>query len=200
MNQQLETTPGSEPGSITNLIPGLKERDRAAIQKLWEHFFQHLVRVAHSRLHNARCRDRGAEDIALEAFLSFCNQLARPDVNERFPDLRNRTNLWRLLVCFTVREAFDYDRKEKRRRAIVGGESALGELGFEPFAGREPAPEFSAQAAELLEPLPLALRDLVVRKMEGYTHEEIAREFGWSVSKVERKLKVIRTLLKAWEP
>ena len=32
-----------------------------------------------------------------------------------FPELHNRTHLWKLLACFTARQAFDLARKESRR-------------------------------------------------------------------------------------
>jgi len=40
------------------------------------------------------------------------------------------------------------------------------------------------------------LRGVVVDKMEGYTNQEIAARRGWSLGKVERKLRLIR---KTWE-
>ena len=87
--------------------------------------------------------------------------------------------------------------KEGRRRLLVGDEAALGADGFEPFAGREPPPEFGAAVADLLECLPTdELRRLAVARMEGRTNEEIARDLGRSLSTVERKLRRIRLL---WE-
>jgi ECF sigma factor len=191
------------PGSVSKLIPPLKSGDHAAVQQLWERFFQPLVGVARQRLQAARLGPWDEEDVALEAFFSFCRQLALPGASERFPRLHDRTHLWRLLVCFTVREAFDRRRKEERRREIVRGESALGEAGFEPFADREPAPEFEAAVGDLLAVLANDdLRWLALRKMEGRTNAEIARErgAGWAVSTVERKLKVIRKLWKDHAP
>lgn len=111
----------------------------------------------------------------MEAFREFCACLARPDAEQRFPRLHDRTHLWKLLVCFTVRSALDFNKKAARRQRIVGGESVLGELGFTGLVGREPVPEFAAAVAELLEPLPdETLRQVALRTMEGYTQEEIA--------------------------
>jgi DNA-directed RNA polymerase specialized sigma24 family protein len=44
------------------------------------------------------------------------------------------------------------------------------------------------------------LRRLALLRMEGYSREEIGEQFGWSVPTVDRKLKVIRTLWKEWDP
>jgi RNA polymerase sigma factor (sigma-70 family) len=188
------------PGSVTRLIPDLKEGDRQAMQSLWERYFQPLVRVARGRVRPDRCRAAGAEDIALEAFLEFCDRLTRPDADRRFPRLSDREHLWKLLVCFTVRTAFDFNQKQARRGEVVRGESALGDEGFAPFAGREPAPEFAAAVAELLDQLQDdLLRAVALRKMEGYTVPEIARALDCSASTVERKLRAIRSIWRSRE-
>lgn len=168
------------------------------MRQLWEHYFQPLVRLARSRMRPRACRVVEAEDIALEAFLEFCDRLARPDTDQRFPLLESRQHLWKLLACFTVRTAFDVQQKQNRREAIVRGESALGEDGFAPFAGREPPPEFSAAVTELLDQLQdEVLKSVALRKMEGWTVPEIARELDCSPSTVERKLRAIRSIWKA---
>jgi DNA-directed RNA polymerase specialized sigma24 family protein len=185
-------------GSLSRLIPDLKAGDRQAMQRLWEVYFQPLVRLARSRLPTARCRAAGAEDVALDAFLEFCDCLARPDADRRFPQLHSREHLWKLLACFTVRTAFDFNHKQARRRGVVRGESALGDEGFAPFAGREPPPEFSAVVAELLDQLrDDSLRTVALRKLEGWTVAEIAAELDCSASTVERKLRAIRSLWKS---
>lgn len=192
--------PNAAPGSLSRLIPGLKDGDRQAMQALWERTFQPLVRVARARLRADSCRGVEAEDVALEAFLELCQRLAQPDANERFPELTTRAHLWRLLVCFTVRAAFDLNVKQARRGRVMRGESALGEEGFAALAGREPAPEFAAAVAELLEQLQDAtLRAVALHKLEGRTVPEIAREMDCSPSTVERKLRAIRAIWKARE-
>ena len=180
---------GMAPGSVSRLLGGLRAGDEEAVRQLWHRYFQPLVRLARSRA------PRDAEDVALQAFWSLCEQLARPNAAERFPELHNRTHLWKLLACFTARQAFDLARKEGRRRRVVGDEAMLGEAGFEPFAGREPPPEFAAAVADLLECLPSEeLRRVALARMEGCTNDEVARRLGRSVSTIERKLQVIRVL------
>ncbi len=191
---------GSSPGSVSRLIPALGEGDRDAMRGLWERYFQPLVAVARRRVSSSAWRAAGPEDIALEAFLEFCDRLTRPDADRLFPQLHNRQQLWKLLVCFTVRTAFDYARKQARREEVVRGESGLGEAGFAPFAGREPAPEFAAAVADLLDQLrDESLRAVALRKMEGYSVAEIAQALDCSPSTVERKLRAIRSIWKARE-
>jgi DNA-directed RNA polymerase specialized sigma24 family protein len=184
----------STPGSVSRLLGGLRDGDEEAVRQLWVRYFQPLVRLARARL-SARGVPDDAEDVALEAFWTLCEQVARPTAAERFPELHNRSHLWKLLVCFTARQAFDLARKEGRRRRVVADEAVLGENGFEPFAGREPPPEFAAAVADLLECLPSdELRRIALARLEGYSNAEVARRLGRSLSTIERKLQVIRIL------
>src|SRR5262245_59995047 len=138
-------------GSVTRTIPALQRGEQQAVQVLWEHYFEPMVRIAEARLRGAPCRGGGAEDVAVEAFLRSCADVQKQG---RFPDLSSRDNLLRLLFCFTIREASDFRTRESRRHNVLRGESALGQAGFEPYPGREPAPEGQAQLASLLAKLP----------------------------------------------
>ncbi len=181
------------PGSVSRLLGGLREGDEEAVRQLWRRYFQPLVRLARGRLSAHVCGVRDAEDVALDAFAELCQRVNGRGSAGGFPRLHNRTHLWKLLACFAARRAFDLARKEQRRRRVVGDEALLGEEGFEPFAGREPTPEFSAAVADLLECLPSdELRALALAKMEGCTNAEAGRRLGRSLSTVERKLQVIR--------
>src|SRR3954452_5578865 len=88
-------------GSVTRLIDALAGDDvDTAAAKLWQCYFDRLVRLAHARL---RAAPRGAadeEDVALSAFNSVCRGAAQG----RFPGLGDRRDLWRLLVTITVRK------------------------------------------------------------------------------------------------
>jgi DNA-directed RNA polymerase specialized sigma24 family protein len=186
---------GSSPGSVSQLLGGLRDGDEEAVRLLWQRYFQPLVRLARGRLSARGCADHDAEDVALEAFWSLCQRVTRPDAGDCFPRLNNRAHLWKLLACFTARRAFDLARKEGRRCRVVADEAALGADGFEPFAGKEPPPEFSAAVADLLECLPTdELRRIALARLEGRTNDEAARYLGRSTSTVERKLQVIRAL------
>src|SRR5262245_25728750 len=99
-----------EPGSVSRLLPDLKAGEPAAVAAVWQRFYQPLVRVAAGQLHGAHCRPAGAEDVAVDALLDFCDRVARPDAGERFPRLATREELWKLLVRFTVWAAFDHNK------------------------------------------------------------------------------------------
>jgi DNA-directed RNA polymerase specialized sigma24 family protein len=189
-------------GSVTHWIDAIKTGDAAAAQKLWEAYFQKLVGLARTRLGNTPRRAGDEEDVAVSAFNSFCQGVA----HDRFPQLSDRDDLWRVLVRITACKAVDQinrDRRKKRRPtgAALQGESAFAGLegGIAQVVGDEPTPAFAAQVAEEYERLLRSLdnaeyRQLAVWKLEGYSNEEIAVKLKCAVRSVERKLQLIRNV------
>jgi DNA-directed RNA polymerase specialized sigma24 family protein len=186
----------SSAGSVTHWVRLLKAGDAAAAQGIWERYFAQLVRLAHRRLQGTTRAANSAEDVALSAFDSFC----RGAGNGRFPQLRDRNDLWQLLVLITARKALDvvqHERRQKRYRPVPPDADAAPDL--EQILGREPTPEFAAQVAEECQALLTSLgtselQAVAVWKMEGYTNEEIAAKLGCVPRTVERKLRVIRSI------
>src|SRR6266567_2255344 len=145
----------SSAGSVTHWISQIKVGDPAAVQQLWEGYFQRLVRLARKKLKGTPRRAADEEDVALSAFDSFCRGAAQG----RFPQLSDRDDLWQLLAVITARKAIDlvqHERRQKRGGGTVQGESALlaahacsgAKAGLEQILAREPTPEFAAQLAE----------------------------------------------------
>jgi DNA-directed RNA polymerase specialized sigma24 family protein len=200
-------TPPAPRGSVSQWLSRLKAGDPGAAQPLWERYFRRLVGLARRRLRRAPCRASDEEDIALSVLDSFCRAAAAG----RFPRLNDRHDLWHLLVTLTARKAYDRAHHERRRKrgggvrgeqepAHAGGRAAQSG-GLAELVGREPTPEFAALVADecnrLLGRLPDdGLRAIALRKMEGYTNEEIAAQAGLAPATVERRLRLIR---KIWE-
>jgi DNA-directed RNA polymerase specialized sigma24 family protein len=195
-------------GSVTHWIGALKAGDHAAAQALWERYFDRLVRLACAKLRTARRSGSGGdeEDAALSAFDSFCAGAVRG----RFPQLRDRGDLWRLLVVITVRKAQDQVQRENRLKRggsrvvsaadLSGLGHDAGPAGLEQVVGTEPSPEFAALVADECRRLLGGLRDDTLRqiallRMEGYENAEIAARLGCGLRTVQRKLDLIR---KTW--
>lgn len=195
-----------ESESVTQWIGTLKAGDSAAAQPLWERYYARLQGLAKSRLRGRAGGMSDEEDVALSAFRALCEGA----LVGRFPMLRDRDDLWRLLVVLTARKASNQVRHERRRKRGAGqvvretdllaadGEAAQG--GIDDVIGDEPTPEFALQAAEqyhrLLDILPDAtLRQIARWKLEGYTNEEIRERLGCSLRTVNNKLELIR---KTW--
>jgi DNA-directed RNA polymerase specialized sigma24 family protein len=188
----------SAPNSVTRWIKALKAGDQTAAQSLWEAYFRRLVSLARGRLSDAPRRVADEEDVALNAFDSFCRGVQAG----RFPRLDDRHDLWQVLVLITVRKAINLRKYTARKSRGMGRVQSLSDLTpdhLETIGGNEPTPELAAQLAEeyrrLMEQLgePI-LKRVALFKLEGYTNDEIAARLGCVVSTVERKLARIRSL------
>jgi DNA-directed RNA polymerase specialized sigma24 family protein len=185
--------------AVTQWIADLKAGQTAAAERLWEQYFQRLVGLARTKLAGAPRRLADEEDVALSAFKSLCLGAARG----RFPQLRDRDNLWPLLVVLTVRKAQDLIKYECRRKrggpGLSGGPSpGHADHDLEAVLSREPTPEFSLMVAErcehllgLLEP---AHQEIARLKLEGYTNQEIAGQLGCGLRTIERRIELIRRI------
>jgi DNA-directed RNA polymerase specialized sigma24 family protein len=190
--------------SVTAWIDGVASGDEADVRKLWDRYFERLVRLAGSRLAPHSRRSFDEEDVALSAFQSFCDRAGRG----RFPRLEGRDDLWRLLATIVVRKAAAAARGEarlKRGGGRVLGESAMragadaGEAALARVLSREPTPEEAALFADgclrslerLREP---SVRSVALRRLEGWSTSEIARSLDVSPRTVERKLELIRAI------
>lgn len=186
----------SADGTITQWIAELRQGHESAVQALWELYFDRLVGLARRKLATAPRRLADEEDVALSAFKSLCLGAAQG----RFTELRDRDNLWPLLVVLTVRKAQDLMKHERRQKR--GGNRMAnaphGEIDPENLLSREPTPELSAMLAEncerLLERLEPAQRQIAQLKLEGHANAEIATQLGCGLRTVERRLELIRRI------
>lgn len=194
----------NQDGSVTRWIGGLKAGDAEAAEALWGRYFERLVALARAKLAASRSKAvEDEEDAALSALVSLWDGA----IAGQFQQLRDRDDLWRLLVVLTARKAQDQRRRQGRQKrgggvAILGmdpgGEEREGAL--MQVAGEEPSPEFAALVAEEFARRLDALGDDTLRvvatmRLEGYSNDEIAARVGCVTRTVERKLDLIR---KCW--
>jgi RNA polymerase sigma factor (sigma-70 family) len=190
--------------SVTQWITRIKSGGDGIAQKLWERYYGALVRLARAKLKRSRRVADDEEDVATSAFDSFFRAAA----NGRYPQLNDRTELWKLLITITKRKILDRVQSQTRIKRGGGNElreadlvAAEGEFTeFEEVVGSEPTPEFAAMVAEeyqrLLDTLPdQTHREIAILRMEGWKDDEIAAKLGCVRRTVGRKLQVIRN---AW--
>ncbi len=188
---------------FAQLLDDVRTGDEQATERLWEEYFQRLVRVAAKRLpHNLR-RVGDEEDIALSAFHSFIAGVRR----DQFPDLSGPDNLWGLLITLTGRKVHAHLRHQTRQKR--GGGSVRGESVFLDTDGEArgggiggvtddvKTPDLHAELAEACDRLldQLAddqLRQIAIMRMDGFLVDEIAVNLGLSKRAVERRLQLIR--------
>jgi DNA-directed RNA polymerase specialized sigma24 family protein len=194
----------TEDAAITEVTAWLRKLEAGhdlAAQRLWDVFFERLVRLAQERMRTNDRRIADAEDVALSAFASFCRGIE----NQRFPQLTDRHGLWRLLVSITIHKLLHLQRDQSRLKRgghFIATEplSNSARSAVDELISREPTPEFAAQVAEQYDRWIRALdseelKRLAEWKLEGFTNDEIAAKSGRSTRTVERKLNLIRKIL-----
>lgn len=186
-------------GTITQWIGRIAGSgcDEAQV-RLWDTYFEQVVRLARNRLSDNFRRVADEEDIAVSVFKSFYEGAAKG----RFPDLSNRENVWRILAVMTARKVADHvqaQRRLKRGGGEVRGESVFnsdyGNRGLEQF-GCEDAPEFALRMAEeaeiMVSKLDDSLQPIARLALEGHSSQEIAEQTGLNLRAVQRRLKQVR--------
>jgi RNA polymerase sigma factor (sigma-70 family) len=196
----------SSTGSVTLWLAQLKCGNTEAARLIWERYIQKLLQLARGKLGDQPRRFADEEDVAQSAFASFFQAAEQG----RFPRLDDRNDLWQLLLMITERKAIDLFHHEQRAKRGGGrlldeaalahpdGASSCQDLG--EILALEPTPAFAAEVAENLTRLLNKLRDdelrqIALRKMDGYTNEEIANQLDMALATVERRLRLIR---KCW--
>lgn len=187
--------------SITFFIHELQNGKQDNAHRIWSHFYRRLLPLARRHLHQRVRRVVDEEDVALRAMEECFRQLQAGYM----PSIRNRDNLWVLLVKITERRALNANRdllNPKRGAGAVRGHSVFFKTddsianGFDQYEGRERTPELGAITAENFERLMKVLepdqQKVATFKFQGYTNREIAATMRCAVVTVERRLNRIR--------
>jgi RNA polymerase sigma factor (sigma-70 family) len=182
--------------SITVWIRDLKQGNPLAGDQLCERYWTKVAALARKRLGTFPRRVADEEDVTASVLASLC----RGAQDGKYPRLTDRDDLWRLLVVLTAHKVCDYYEREGRKKR-GGGVLSAGERAdaLEQVLSREPTSEsvaiFLEDCERLLNLLLDREREVAVRKLEGYTNEEVASQLKCSLRTVERRLAIIRS---AW--
>jgi RNA polymerase sigma factor (sigma-70 family) len=188
----------SKSTNVSHWINLVKSGDSAAANRIWQHYFDRLVRSVRARLCGQNRAVSDEEDIVLSVFDSFYHAAE----DGRFPDLSDRDGLWQLLLRMAARKVVDKRRHDQRQRR--GGEVKIQSLGgggddenVIEAIGNEPSPDMVLMMQESVEQIFSHLgvgdlRDLAGAKLEGYSNAELAQRFGCSERTIERRLHLIR--------
>jgi DNA-directed RNA polymerase specialized sigma24 family protein len=190
----------SPESSVSTWIASLKHSDADAAQRLWDRYSIQLVELARRRLDRVPKGFADEDDVAQSVFRNICCGAAAG----RFGDIKNRDDLWWIILSITKRKTVDLKRRQmakKRGGGQVLSESAIaGERSFslDNLIGDDPTPELlvtlDEQVGYLLNLLRNdGLRRIAISRVEGYSVAEIADELEITTRSVERKLKLIRT-------
>jgi len=204
-----ERSDGANPPnhSTMTLIGWLKDgesdkQNAAARELLFHHWGHELCLAARHRLSD-RLRQRIDEDDILQCmYASFCLRLRKGD----FDGISGREDLWKLLVAITVRKVYSAARKHGAacrdyRREVRGNSQTESDdsshsdwLQNQIQSGPTPAEAvaLNEEFEQLLKLLSPDLRQIAVRKLGGYTNDEIAERLGFSPRLIEMQVARIR--------
>lgn len=182
-------------GSVTRWIREYLARgDEEAARQLSIRYFEKLVGLARAKLE--QMGQPGAHHDAEDAANSALGKFYEAARGGRFPLLKDRNDLWGLLITITERKAIDLARRERRRKR-GGGRDPVGGSGIEEMPAPEPTPEDVVMMAEQLQRLLGLLENEELRQvaqwyLEGHTHDEIAGRLGCARRTVANRLELIR--------
>jgi DNA-directed RNA polymerase specialized sigma24 family protein len=191
--------------AVSSWVLHLADGNEEAAREIWNEYFGKLVRFARRKLDGMPSRDADEEDVAISAMNSFYRGMTR----QKFENLKNKEDLWKLLITITARKVTARRRKhyaQKRGGGWVRGESVFGvqdddrnRNGIGNVLGSEPTPEFALSVAEncqiLLDKLgDNTLQQIALLTLEGYRTEEIAAKLDCVRRTIERKLERIREI------
>ncbi len=184
--------------AVTRWLTAAQQGDQQAIEQLWQLYFERLSSLAKVRLGERERRVADEEDVALSVFRNFCDAAT----TGRLESVRNRDELWRLLVAMTRQKLIDHHRhlnRAKRGAGNVRGESIFAgddNNNLAQFLGAEPTPEYIVSVEEEIERLLGSLSDeqrrIATLKFEGYSSSEISEQMCLAPRSLERKLAQIR--------
>jgi RNA polymerase sigma-70 factor (ECF subfamily) len=177
------------------LLREVRKGDQRAASQLYERYFRRLVRLTDNYTGPDLATRFDAEDIIQSVFGSFFNQ-----VRSGLYEVPVGGDLWPLLLVIALQKIRRYrvrHRAAKRdvRRECRQGESERAEQELNCVESTVPEPHLSLFAKETLDLLPQRYREIVLLRLDGYEHEEIARLSGRSKRSVERMFQECRQLL-----
>ncbi|HVU86529.1 MAG TPA: ECF-type sigma factor [Pirellulales bacterium] len=192
--------------SVSQWIASLRDGNFEIVGRIWERYCNDLVAAAKGYLARFPNRTDDEHDIAQNVIMS----IYRGAMAGRLNAIKNRDELWWLLLRLTNHKCLDMVRREmaqKRGGGRVRTESALPSVDdtspraiLDQLISDAPSPEFLAmmqeQSRRLMDSLRNdQLRSVAVARIEGYTIGEIAAKHSLTERTIERKLQLIRN---AW--
>lgn len=191
-----ESSDSDNPGSVSGWIRETRQGDSDAAALLLQRYMRELETYARRLLPKGVRTLADEEDVAIEALGALLQGLRK----NRFPYLKDRDDLWCMLVMITRRGASNLVKSETReKRDRQRTVAADADEGMFAHAGKETDdPAWIAQFHEMCRRLFGALptpeaRKIALMRMAGHTVAEIAAEGGRSERAIERKLESIRT-------
>lgn len=191
-----------EDDRVDDLVARWGRGDQQAGAELFRRYVDRLIALVRSRLAAKLVHRVDAEDVVQSAYRSFFAS-AR---DNRYAPQRD-SELWQLLVTFTLRKLNDQVRRNTSAKRAVARESAFGSddtLDGLPASllTREPSPVEAVALADEVEQLMRTLephkRRILELRLQGCNIDEIAAETHCGERTVRYTLQKIKQRLQQW--
>jgi DNA-directed RNA polymerase specialized sigma24 family protein len=181
--------------SVTVWIRDLKQGNQLAAEQLCERYWSKVAALARKRLGTFPRSLADEQDVTASVLANLCHGAQCG----KYPRLADRDDLWRLLVVLTAHKVCGYYERAGRKKRGGGLRSAQECAdALEQVLSREPTPEsvaiFLEDCERLLNLLLDREREVALRKLEGYSNQEIAAQLKCGLRTVERRLEIIRSV------
>lgn len=185
-------TPALGQSSDRALLEAWQRGNQHAADMLVQRYLVRLTALARSRLSHKLRRRVDPEDVVQSAWRSFFVAAQKPGALCASDD-----NLWPLLLTFTLRKmANTADHHTAQRRDPANEVSWADSSWSAEIIAREPSPQTAAELVDevetLLSQFDLRDRDILVRRFQGETIEEIVAAIGVSDRTIRRVLERAR--------
>ena len=193
-----------QQGSISRAISQMDGMDEESAQLIWDRFFKRLCRFSQQKIYRRHRRLLDPEDVAGSAMFALMEGIKE----SRFHSVKNRDQLWQMLVMIAARKAInkaEFLDRDKRGGKITRGDSALVGQDLEKLSdyigkANDPAKFFEIEMVcqELLLALPDdKYREIALMRLRGFSNQEIGEKLKCSTRTIDRKLIAIRKVWKA---
>jgi RNA polymerase sigma-70 factor (ECF subfamily) len=174
------------PSDIDRLLARARAGDRIAWEELFRECYPKVLRVVRRRLNKPLRTVYDSTDFASDVMKSLAANIGRLD-------FESYDALLAFLTEVASQKVIDEHRKENALKRDVKRREPLGADGGGGIASDTPTASKFAQAEEaraaLLDGQNAPGREVIKLKESGHSNQEVAKQVGWNIKKVQRFLK-----------
>ncbi len=176
--------------NIPKLIEAWRNGDQQAADVIFHRYQSRLLMLVSGKLNERLKKRLDPEDLVMSIMRSAFRVTAQKDVG-----FRDETGFWKWLTTVALNKTYNRIDKETTIKADYGKEVGSDSMLADHLLA-EPTPDDVAGVAELLEKISAKLNDvqakILLAKLDGLSHAEIAEELGVSTKTVQRNSHAIR--------
>lgn len=176
--------------NVPELIEAWRRGDQQAADQIFNRYQSRLLMLVSGKLNERLKKRLDPEDLVMSIMRSAFRETAQKDVG-----FQDESGFWKWLTTVALNKTYNrIDRETTSKRHYskeAGSDSMLGD-----HLLSEPTPDDVAEVAELLEKISAKLNDvqakILLAKLDGLSHAEIAEQLGVSTKTVQRNSHAIR--------